>query len=609
MSNLVSKFLGLITSSSKSLVIAAGDDQIFDYPEITRICEEQGFILIRAEDSLSVRINFELEMRDSSEKILLVAPPDYYPLPDIEKCVHFTQINLEELLPRLSPKMIKGLSFESLKQLSEIRQYEKLSEEKTLRFVFESLYQINYDNLKKSSVKEYLLSVLITVLLEKDGANAVIIDLLLSLSQKYFPEINASLLEEHNFLSFLQIKWESFLNGSDEIDFAVYQLKNSLNHLFATGKLSAVLVNEETFLARVQSFPFGVDTDANKNTDEQFSNLLSYLESEKSNLETYEQWFGLIPVLSKTMLVSFESADHELKERFKKVGDFINHKFQNFIENKYKGLFSLSGVKKPVVVSRILEHIKFNASPKKVLFVVDGMNYWQWLIIENRLKREEVAFKSGATFAFIPSITAWSRQSIFKGSEPDLTANNSQEEKLFRQYWGHYGISDFQIEFIKSGMTGESSSLEIPDFVKIMGVVTNDLDELMHGTVIGNIQLKQNTELWLEKGNFIDCIKQLKKSGFTIFITADHGSVEARGIKNFKLKDKLGSLSRSKRHIHFSNQTMLMNFEEQNPAIDIGISGTSVYLKNEEAFTTENTSVVTHGGSHFWEVLIPFIEV
>lgn len=277
MSNLVSKFLGLITSSSKSLVIAAGDDQIFDYPEITQICEEQGFKLLRAEDDLSVRIKFELEMRDSSEKILLVAPPDYYPLPDVEECVHFIQISLEELLPQLSSKMIAGLSFESLKQLSEIKQYEKLTEEKTIRFIFESLYQINYENLKYSPGKEYLLSSLITVLLEKGGVNAVIIDSLVSSSQKFFPEIKTSLLHEHNFLSFLQAKWESFLNGSGEIDFAVYELKNSLNHLFATGKLSAVLVNEEKFLACVKSFPFGVETDSNKNTDEQFSNLLSYL--------------------------------------------------------------------------------------------------------------------------------------------------------------------------------------------------------------------------------------------------------------------------------------------------------------------------------------------
>jgi hypothetical protein len=590
-------------------VIAADDDQLFEYPEIIQICEEQGFNLLKATDQISVRIKFELQMKDSSDKILLVAPPDYYPLPDIEECVHFVKIRLKELLPQLSPKIIRGLSFESLNQLSDIKQYENLSDEKTLKFIFDNLYQINYENLKYSSTKENLLSLLIIVLLEKGSVNEFIIDLLASIAKAHFPEITANILSENNFLSFLQTKWELYLNGSEEIDFENYQLKNTVNHLFAVGKLSAVLVNEKKFVACVKSFPFGVQTDSNENSVEQFSNLLSYLEKVESNLETPEKWFSLIQVLSKTMLSSFETDNQELKGRFRVISDVINSRFQKFIETKYGNLFSLSGVKKPVVVSRILEHIKFNNSPRKALFVIDGMNYWQWLVIEGRLNQEKIAVKSGVTFAFIPSITAWSRQSIFRGSIPDLSATNSQEEKLFRRYWENSGVSDFQIDFMKLGMISESNNLNVSDSVKILGLVTNDLDDLMHGTVIGNIQLKQNTELWLDKGNFIEYIKQLKKSGFTVFITADHGSVEASGVKNFKLQDRLGTLSRSKRHAYFSNLSMLANFKEQNPTLDFGISGLSVYLKKEEAFTTENTPVVTHGGSHFWEVLIPFIEV
>ena len=609
MNNLVNKFLNLIISSSKSLVIAADEDELFKYPQFVQICEQKGFRLIYAESQIDARIKFELEMRESADDIILIAPPDYVLLPDIEESVHFVKIGLKDLFPHLSLEIIKNLDFELLKQLSEIKQYEKLGTEDTLRLIFNNFFQVNYENLKSPANKESLLTSLIVILSSESDINAAILNFLASVTKKHLSELTKDNLSKTKFLAFLQMKWEFFLDGSTEINFADYKLQNNVNPLFVSGKLSPVLVNEEKYLAHTKSFPFGVITDLQSNVNNQFANLLLYLEKAENELGNYEQWFNLIYILSKAMLLSFETDKPELKERFASLSNAINDKFQNFIESKYEELFSLSGIKKPAVVSRILEHIKFNSSPKKALFVIDGMNYWQWLIIEERLKSEGISVKSGVTCAFIPSITAWSRQAIFKGAKPDLTADNSKEEKLFRQYWENNGINNFQIDFIKKGMVSDSTDLNPSHSNKIFGIVTNDLDDLMHGTVIGNIQLKQNTELWLDKSNFIEAIKQLKESEYTIFITADHGSIEAKGVKNFKLRDKLGSISRSKRHIHFTNESMLANFHEQNPTLDFGIFGLSAYLKNNEAFTTEDVSIVTHGGSHFWEVLVPFIEI
>ena len=87
------------------------------------------------------------------------------------------------------------------------------------------------------------------------------------------------------------------------------------------------------------------------------------------------------------------------------------------------------------------------------------------------------------------------------------------------------------------------------------------------------------------------------------------GLFEAKGIKNLMLKEKVGSLSRGKRHIHFSNETMLANFIEQNPDLTVGTKNNSIFLRHDEAFTDWNVRVVTHGGSHLWEVLIPLGEL
>jgi hypothetical protein len=145
--------------------------------------------------------------------------------------------------------------------------------------------------------------------------------------------------------------------------------------------------------------------------------------------------------------------------------------------------------------------------------------------------------------------------------------------------------------------------------ISVLGLVCNDLDDIMHGSVLGNAQLKTTTEQWIQKSKFVEIVSALKKNGFQVFITSDHGNIEATGIKNLTLKDKVGAISRGKRHLHFTNSILLKNFQEQNSTLQVGIKGLSVYLKGQEAFTNENTQVITHGGSHIWEVIVPFITI
>jgi hypothetical protein len=80
-------------------------------------------------------------------------------------------------------------------------------------------------------------------------------------------------------------------------------------------------------------------------------------------------------------------------------------------------------------------------------------------------------------------------------------------------------------------------------------------------------------------------------------------------MKNLTMKDKVGALSRGKRHIHFTNATLMESFLEQNADVEFGKKVLSLYLRKQEAFTVENSQVITHGGSHMWEVIVPFISI
>ncbi|MFZ1562393.1 MAG: PglZ domain-containing protein, partial [Saprospiraceae bacterium] len=190
-----------------------------------------------------------------------------------------------------------------------------------------------------------------------------------------------------------------------------------------------------------------------------------------------------------------------------------------------------------------------------------------------------------------------------------LFEDNSKESKLFQTYWLKNGVPAWQVDFKKFGVNESLSVDSISNDTTVLGLVCNDLDDIMHGSILGNSQIKTSTEQWIEKSKIVQSISELKAKGFQIYITADHGNIEAIGLKNLTLKEKVGALSRGKRHLHFTNETLLGNFLEQNPNLLLGKKGLSVYLKQQEAFTTENSQVITHGGSHLWEVIVPFISI
>jgi len=611
MSNWIDKYKKLVISSHKQHIIIADQDSLFEYEELQQAFENDGFKLITCKTALAVRLAFELQVREASAKYLIIAPSNYFPLPDIEMLVHFQALGLTKLFPNLDAKAIKGLSFNALCLLSNIKPYEELSHDKTLKFLLENLYNVDFDTLTNSKAKERILNALITVLLEKNGINEPLTKFLSTITKPYFPALVTKGLTKINLVNFIQEQWQSFVDkGNSELDFNESLLNKSLGYLFAFEYLKPVQVSPKKYESFAKPLKIGIFVDQQGHNDNELEGLIEYLKQQLEIIEDIaDQWFKIIQIMANAKLKYLLSENEELKGNYQRIENSFNIRFQRFVDNTYGSLFSLSGVRKPVVVSRILEHINAKPAKKKALLVIDGMNYWQWNILGKALSNADINFTSNASLAFIPTITAWSRQAIFKGDKPDLSADNSKEAKLFETYWLHQGVPSFQIDFKKFSVNDPIAIECITPDTTILGLVCNDLDDIMHGSILGNGQLKTSTEQWIVKSKIVNTISALKAKGFQIYITADHGNIEATGLKNLTLKDKLGALSRGKRHLHFTNETLLDSFMELNTNIEVGKKGLSLYLKKQEAFTNENSQVITHGGSHLWEVIVPFISI
>ncbi len=611
MSNWIDKYKKLVISSHKQHIIIADQDSLFEYEELQQAFENDGFKLITCKTALAVRLAFELQVKEASDKYLIIAPSNYFPLPDIEMLVHFQALGLTKLFPNLDAKAIKGLSFNALCLLSNIKPYEELSHDKTLKFLLENLYNVDFDTLTNSKAKERILNALITVLLEKNGINEPLTKFHSTITKPYFPALVTKGLTKINLVNFIQEQWQSFVDkGNSELDFNESLLNKSLGYLFAFEYLKPVQVSPKKYESFAKPLKIGIFVDQQGHNDNELEGLMEYLKQQLEIIEDIaDQWFKIIQIMANAKLKYLLSENEELKGNYQRIENSFNIRFQRFVDNTYGSLFSLSGVRKPVVVSRILEHINAKPAKKKALLVIDGMNYWQWNILGKALSNAEINFTSNASLAFIPTITVWSRQAIFKGDKPDLSADNSKEAKLFEIYWLNQGVPSFQIDFKKFSINDPFAIESITPDTTILGLVCNDLDDIMHGSILGNGQLKTSTEQWIVKSKIVNTISTLKAKGFQVYITADHGNIEATGLKNLTLKDKLGALSRGKRHLHFTNETLLDSFMELNTNIEVGKKGLSLYLKKQEAFSTENSQVITHGGSHLWEVIVPFISI
>ncbi|MCX6271708.1 MAG: BREX-3 system phosphatase PglZ [Bacteroidetes bacterium] len=611
MSNWIEKYKRLVVSSYKLYVIIADIDNLFDYYELRQSFEDEGYSLYFAKTDLEVRVHFEMAVRESKSKYLIVAPANYLPLPDIEMQVSFHTIGLQQLFPNLDAKAIKGLSYNALCLLSNIKLYEELSQEKTLKFLLENLYNVDFDTLTISKAKERIINALIMVFLEKNDINKPLSDFLVKFSKPYFPILVSTGLTKTNLIAYIQEQWQSYVNqGKSELDFSEATMSRCLGFLFAFDHLKPIQVVPDKYDSFPKQLKIGVYYDKAGQNDNELDGLVEYLTQQLESIEdNADQWFKIIHIFANAKIKSLSTGNIVLQDRYLKVEEQFNHRFQRFIDNVYGSFFSLSGVRKPVVVSRILDHIKADPSHKKALLVVDGMNYWQWNLLGQALNDADLVYSSSASLAFIPTITRWSRQAIFKGDKPDLNEDNLKESKLFQNYWTKAGILPYQIGFQKIDVNEKFDVSGILDDITILGIVCNDLDNIMHGAYLGDDQLITSTQQWIQKSKIVETISALVSRGFRIYITADHGNIEATGLKNLKMKEKVGALSRGMRHLHFTNETLKDSFLNQNVDLDLGKKGQSVYLKNKEAFTTASIKVVTHGGSHFWEVIVPFISI
>ena len=137
-------------------------------------------------------------------------------------------------------------------------------------------------------------------------------------------------------------------------------------------------IDETRFLLREAEILYGMDVQT-------ICSSLKSIPLQWDKVETIDQISAiLLEAISRGAYHEIESTIEEL-----------NANFQNFIDKRYLSFINSSSVQKPKIVHKILPHLTHvhQRTDKVALLVIDGMTYWQYLILDRTLNNIGISTK------------------------------------------------------------------------------------------------------------------------------------------------------------------------------------------------------------------------
>lgn len=232
--------------------------------------------------------------------------------------------------------------------------------------------------------------------------------------------------------------------------------------------------------------------------------------------------------------------------------------------------------------------------------------------------------RESAVFAWIPTLTSVSRQSIFSGRPPlyfPASINStSGEGNLWRKFWEDAGLSRLEIAY-QRGLGDLSDGDDISDTLnavlplpktKIVGLVVDKVDKIMHGMQLGAAGMHNQIKQWCQGGFLSALIGRLLDRGYDVWLTSDHGNIECRGRgrpSEGVIAETRGERVRVYPTPELRNQTATaFAFAHKWQPVGLPPDYFPLVAGGGDAFITPGETIVGHGGIAIEEVIVPLVK-
>jgi len=300
-------------------------------------------------------------------------------------------------------------------------------------------------------------------------------------------------------------------------------------------------------------------------------------------------------------------------------------RLKEWVFRHFTDLPSLPVAKAPVMVHHVPRYLAMRRSSGEdriALVVFDGLALDQWVQIREDLSARvsEFSVDEGACFAWLPTLTSISRQALFSGLKPrefqSSMGTTAQEPSLWSKFWQENGLRKPEVTYQKGLKRSEQlaaleETLSRPT-TKVAGIVVDMIDEIVHGAMLGKRGIAGQIRDWCETGFIEKLFTMLSQHGYHIYLTADHGNVDAEGIG--RLSQGVVSELKGERVRAYRSEDLASSVPPEIDAFQFGKTGLPsdflpLYAEGRGAFVPAGHQIVAHGGMSVEELIVPFVKI
>ena len=303
----------------------------------------------------------------------------------------------------------------------------------------------------------------------------------------------------------------------------------------------------------------------------------------------------------------------------------VDRAFLAWIERRYAGLHNQPPAP-PVMVHHLprflARRLADDPRGKVALVVVDGLALDQWIVLRDALaiQRPALRFREGAAFAWAPTITSVSRQAIFAGTPPlhfpASILTTAREAPRWTRFWADQGLAVRETGYAKGlgdGLPEGVRELVSRPAMRALGLVVDKVDKIMHGMALGAAGMHNQVRQWAGEGFMAGLLDALLDGGFAVFLTSDHGNVEAEG----RGRPAEGAIAevRGERARIYPDPVLRSRVKEgfpdaiEWPSVGLPEDCLALLAPGRTAFVREGERIVGHGGVSLEEVVVPMVEI
>jgi len=450
------------------------------------------------------------------------------------------------------------------------------------------------------------------------------------------------------FLSFLQERWPVFLNrgyvqdtqtgvgessgyyfqipGPPDIPFDHHDVRVYMDTFFLEGLLNPVPHERAGMIAKTWA-GIGVRTDAAGDRTRRLEKLLAGIGAAIPAEDVrYGDWLLFARGWAELIAIAHEApADIKTEQGIKEIQTHVDHAFTSWLTRRFAGLINLPPAP-PVMLHHLPRYLARQVVEDKTfkaaLLVIDGLALDQWIPVRKTIasQRPMIRFRENAVFAWVPTLTSVSRQALFAGKPPIFFPNSilttEKESALWSQFWADQGLTPNEISYAKGLGDGNLNHLEellsYPR-IRVAGLVIDKVDRIMHGMELGTAGMHNQVRQWAEQSYLASLLDLLLDREFRVFLTSDHGNIEAEGCG----RPSEGAVAdlRGERARIYSDPLLRKKVANRFPdAVEwppIGLPNDYLPLlaPSRKAFVREKERLVGHGGISIEEVIVPLVQI